>query len=49
MQTLPDYKVDNDPGQCQETQKFPSKTTDIVNSGTDFQHGIAKKKNITQV
>ncbi len=41
VQTLPDDKVDQDPGQEKVSKQFPPHATHLVNPGADFQDSIA--------
>ena len=44
MQTLAYYKIDSDPGNRKVSTQFPTHTSDVIDTGTDLQDGIAAIK-----
>ena len=45
MQTLPNDKVDRDPGNGQVCHQFPTDSTNDINARTYIQDFITKKRN----
>ena len=49
MQTLPNNKVDRDPGNGQVCHQFPTDSTNDINARTYIQDFITKKKELLKI